>query len=232
MSQATGGGKGEEEDEIEEILDRADDDEIIIGEYYDRLPIVRTEREEEQEAMQALLDRFNPATAAARRLLHDLRRISQSDPQKLGFRSEPDGKDIFNWTVKLFGFPKGSEIYNDLRQYESQTRRNYVELRLAFPPDYPNVPPFVRVVRPRFVSHTGHVTFGGSICTTMLTMEAWNPSFDVQSVIGNVFAEMCQAGARIDFSSRSPYSLEDARSAFEIAADNHNWSLSGWMPSG
>lgn len=38
------------------------------------------------------------------------------------------------------------------------------------------MPPFVRVVRPRFQFRTGHVTIGGSICMELLTLSGWNSS--------------------------------------------------------
>jgi len=41
--------------------------------------------------------------------------------------------------------------------------------------DYPVDPPFVRVVRPRFAFHSGHVTIGGSICMELLTRSGWSP---------------------------------------------------------
>lgn len=40
---------------------------------------------------------------------------------------------------------------------------------MIFPPNFPFAPPFIRVIRPRFMFRTGHVTIGGSICTEMLT---------------------------------------------------------------
>ena len=69
---------------------------------------------------------------------------------------------------------------------------------LSFPFDYPNNPPFVRVIRPRFAFRTGHVTVGGSICMEVLTSSGWLPSNDVESVIVQIRAEMNGGGAKLD----------------------------------
>jgi hypothetical protein len=42
-------------------------------------------------------------------------------------------------------------------------------------------PPFVRVLRPRFKFHTGHVTIGGSICSPILTQQ-WDPSISLDGL--------------------------------------------------
>jgi hypothetical protein len=53
--------------------------------------------------------------------------------------------------------------------------KNHITLRVAFPPNYPFAPPYVRVIKPRFQFRTGHVTIGGSICMEMLTNMGWSP---------------------------------------------------------
>ena len=36
-----------------------------------------------------------------------------------------------------------------------------IELEMLFPSEYPNDPPFIRVLQPRFALRSGHVTIGG-----------------------------------------------------------------------
>jgi ubiquitin-conjugating enzyme E2 Q len=98
----------------------------------------------------------------------------ESDPQTLGFSAEPDGNDIFNWRARVFGFEKDSPMSKD-----------FVEMEVSFPLNYPDRQPFVRVIQPRFQFHTGRVTVGGSLCTDILTMESWKP---IDAILGLMIA--------------------------------------------
>jgi ubiquitin-conjugating enzyme E2 Q len=221
----------ENDDEEEVVVGGDDDDEIILDESLIPVPVAIPEpKDEEQEAMDALLGRFNPKTAAARRLLYDLRSVMKSDPKELGFETRPVGNDIFKWDVHLFGFEKGTPMYKDMVRYKKLTGRTYVEMQVWFPPDYPDQPPFVRVVQPRFQFHTGRVTIGGSLCTDVLTMESWNPAYDIQALILNIFSEICAGKPRIDFDQATPYSLQEAHQAFLRVARDHNWRVPTWTP--
>ena len=62
--------------------------------------------------------------------------------------------------------------------------------RVVFPSSFPAAPPYVRVLRPRFVFRTGHVTIGGSICTEVLTNQGWSSSMTVESVLLSIRANL------------------------------------------
>ena len=81
----------------------------------------------------------------------------------------------------------------------------------------------MRVVRPRFKFHTGHITIGGSICMELLTKSGWRPTNDIESVLIQIRAEMIAGGARLDLKNMQPYSLSEARSAFTRVASQHGW---------
>jgi hypothetical protein len=53
--------------------------------------------------------------------------------------------------------------------------------------DYPTSPFFLRVVSPRMVMYTGHVTAGGSICIEALvptgTQHGWQPTYTVEGML-------------------------------------------------
>jgi ubiquitin-conjugating enzyme E2 Q len=121
-------------------------------------------------------------------------------------------------------------MHSDLQVYKKKTGRDWVDLVVTFHPDYPNFPPFVRVVRPRFTFHTGRVTVGGSLCTDVLTMRSWNPMYDIVGLMVNIFSEITNGGPRIDFRDDREYSLREARDAFERVAGEHGWRTSGWVP--
>ena len=58
-------------------------------------------------------------------------------------------------------FPRAPQrIAADLRA----RNLDHVTLRLHFPDDYPNAPPFVHMLRPRLTEGTGYVLNGGGIC--------------------------------------------------------------------
>lgn len=61
--------------------------------------------------------------------------------------------------------------------------------------EYPNKPFLLRVISPRCVWYTGHVTAGGSICVEALTLSggpnSWNADHCVESVLNLVVTNMC-----------------------------------------
>ena len=220
----------EQFDNSEVVIDDDGSDEFEFSDDVDESPKGKIEVQEPDNVMADLVRRFNPKTGAAKRLLSDLLEIMKTDPKEIGFSTAPIANDIFNWEVQLFGFDKGSDMGKDLEKYEKLTGRNYVQMIVSFPPDYPNIPPFVRVVQPRFMYQTGRITIGGSICTDILTMESWNPMYDIQSLMINIFTEIIDGKPRIDFTHSEPYSLEEAKAAFSRVAQGHGWRVSKWLP--
>lgn len=231
-----------DDDEVAIIGDDGDDDDDFFdhdGEDNAPPPLTPVEKPSKEalaqakrrEEIQALTERFQPKNATAHRLISDLQLIRNSNEKELGFRANPIKSDLFNWEIQLFGFEKGTPMYNDLQKYKKATGRDYVQLQVSFPPDYPNCPPFVRVVQPRFQFHTGRVTVGGSLCTDILTMESWNPTYDIESLMINVTTEIMAGKPRIDFNYTQPYSLEEAKHAYLRVANDHRWKPSSWLPS-
>ncbi|KAH0793336.1 Ubiquitin-conjugating enzyme family protein [Histomonas meleagridis] len=227
----------EEEFGGDEVVIDGDDGEIVFDEPQEsqiddtQIDEERQKREEDERVKEELVKRFNPTTGAARRLINDLKIMMDSNPKELGFSCQPKNEDIFTWEVRLFGFEKGTPMMKDIEKYQKQTGRDYVELSVTFPPDYPINPPFVRVVRPRFVPRTGRVTAGGSLCTDILTSESWNPMYGIDSLMVNILSEILNGNPRIDFTRNDPYSLEEARAAYQRVASDHGWRVPKWMPN-
>jgi len=106
-------------------------------------------------------------------------------------------------------------------------------MELQFPKDFPSAPPFVRVIRPRFQFHTGHVTIGGSICTEQLTRGdgpgAWTAAIAVSSLLLYLHSTIIDGRGRVDFGSAHhprpelEYSDAEARAAFMRVARQHGW---------
>ena len=102
-------------------------------------------------------------------------------------------------------------------------------LEIRFPSDFPLSVPFVRVIRPRFQFHTGHVTIGGSICTKLLTPDGWK-QMCVDALLQSILLTLNEGGARIqlhpDQHCLNPmwdYSFEEAKEAYKRMGYVHNW---------
>jgi ubiquitin-conjugating enzyme E2 Q len=176
---------------------------------------------------------------ATMRLFDDLKHIRKSKPKELGFSCQPvdvNGKiNLYEWEVRLFDFEE--PLAGDMRSYHAKTGKNYVTLIMKFSSDYPFKPPFIRVIEPRFQFRTGHVTLGGAICMELLTVSGWTANNDIISILIQVRAEIGSkdGGARLaapsDQSQYTPYSEQEAWTAYYRAASTHGWKTEGLGPN-
>jgi len=180
--------------------------------------------------------KINTSDAATRRLIDDIKGMMIGDTQKQGFEAKPSKTangliNLYQWDVKLFGFE--GPLADDLQKWKKSSGKDYVSLVIKFSSQYPFVPPFVRVLEPRFAFRTGHVTLGGAICMEMLTMSGWRPINSIESIIITVRAQIgsTEGGARLDFSGPSGYNEPEAWEAFRRAAGTHGWDIKGLEPS-
>lgn len=142
---------------------------------------------------------------------------------------EIDESNMNKWVV---GFPKETfipeypDLYHDLERYAYRTKKDAsVVFELTFPPHYPRAPPFVRVVRPRFEFHSGHVTVGGSICTPILTSDGWRPDIGGEALLLMLQSTLMDGKARVDHFICHDYTEKEAREAFVRVARDHGWSV-------
>ena len=89
---------------------------------------------------------------------------------------------------------------------------------------FPNSPPFVRVLRPRFKFHTGHVTIGGSLCTEVLT-SAWSSENDPFALLILLQNNLIDGNGQIDFQNVYDYTEREAQEAFARVANHHGWTV-------
>jgi len=163
------------------------------------------------------------SSAATNRIIQDLNAIYNSHPEKFGYSAEPLNDNLYHWQVKLFGFEDGP-LKSDLKTLKGKSGIDFVMLEMKFPASYPFSPPFIRVVKPRFLFHTGHVTIGGSICMELLTKSGWSPGNDIESILIQIRSEMISGGASIDFQNTREYTEEEAKQAFDRVAKQHGWN--------
>jgi len=162
-----------------------------------------------------------------KRLMRELMAVIQGHDSEM-ISVVPVCDNLYEWDVYFGGF---SAICTDPDDKEGQAEAalgrdlsgRSIQLRVHFPERFPWTPPFVRVVRPRFKFHTGHVTVGGSICTHMLTSSGWDASITMESVLIAVRHGMIKGGGRIDKNSTEEYSESEAREAFDRVRRDHGW---------
>jgi len=149
---------------------------------------------------------------------------------KLGFKAFPRDGDLFTWEIHIFDFDKTicKDFNNDLQKFaKSHNGQDFVRLEMKFPEGYPYKPPFLRVVNPRFMFHTGRVTVGGSICFELLTGSGWKPINDLESIFLQIKLEMTNGKPRVDFEKNYDYTEQEAKEAFFRVAGDHGWDVSG-----
>ena len=121
-------------------------------------------------------------------------------------------------------FKKNLELFVDYLN-EDMKKYNITEviLEFRFNENYPVQPPFVRILSPRFIYRTGHITLGGSICMELLTNQGWDITTSVSTVITYVKSAILEGEGQIDPASKNGYTLEEAQEAFNRMLKSHGW---------
>jgi len=163
---------------------------------------------------------------AASRLMLDYLQLVETDTSSSGFSASPYNNDLFTWHVKMFGFENEEDFTKDLKQYARGDGKgqDYVLFEMTFPSEYPNKPPFIRVLQPRFQHLTGHITIGGSICMQLLTSSGWSPANSIESIFVQIHCEILTGKPRLDFNNTSPYSKSEADEAFTRVSQRYGWN--------
>mmetsp|Transcript_95394 Transcript_95394/g.270015 ORF Transcript_95394/g.270015 Transcript_95394/m.270015 type:complete len:340 (-) Transcript_95394:105-1124(-) len=167
---------------------------------------------------------------ASQVLMREMRSLMalQGDGSARALAIEMVDDSLYRWSVQMHadGFPEGCELKKELRRFASQhaTGAAAVVMDVSFPDSFPMQPPFIRVVRPRFQMHTGHITVGGSVCMQLLTPSGWLPSVSLENVFVSIRSEMIEGDGRIDFAScHKDYSVSEAKEAFNRVARRYGW---------
>jgi ubiquitin-conjugating enzyme E2 Q len=106
---------------------------------------------------------------ATKRLMRDFQelvKVQQKEPlHELGWYIDPEhAENMYQWIVELHSFDPQLPLAKDMKAKKITS----IVLELRFGNQYPMTPPFVRVIRPRFLGFQqgggGHVTAGGAMC--------------------------------------------------------------------
>ncbi|KAK8159563.1 hypothetical protein IWX90DRAFT_440738 [Phyllosticta citrichinensis] len=176
------------------------------------------------------------SSAATRRLSADYNSVQKlqnsSPPHELGWYIDPavieDTGNIYQWIVELHSFDPSLPLAQDMKTRGVKS----IVLEIRFGKEYPMSPPFVRVIRPRFLSFLegggGHVTAGGALCMMLLTNDGWSAVSTIESVLLQVRLAMSSTDprpARLDPGRRSEYGVGEAVEAYKRACERHGWKI-------
>ena len=169
-------------------------------------------------------------------ILYLYQQLQELDSDASPFIVEAADSDITSWTV---GMSSGalrqqlglSSLATQLDHWQRVSRKQpVIVMDIRFPHDYPQSVPFVRMVRPRFKWHTGHVTIGGSMCTELLTPSGW-AAMSVHALLLSICQMLSDGAAKIqlhpdEHCSRPllDYSEKEAHDAYKRVAQFHGWS--------
>lgn len=138
----------------------------------------------------------NASTSATKTLLSTLKQTLRTQgttpPYELGWSiSESLISNIYQWIVELHSFDPLLPLAQDMKSQGL----NSIVLEIRFNNSFPMSPPFVRVIRPRFLPFMhgggGHVTAGGALCMELLTDSGWSPANSLESVLLQVRMAIC-----------------------------------------
>ncbi|KAG1676351.1 hypothetical protein FOA52_001146 [Chlamydomonas sp. UWO 241] len=193
--------------------------------------------------------RIVPEMRAAQRLIE-----SGAAPQLSNL--VPVGDGMMTWRFHVSNFDpdmaSGRALNADLRALAAKHGQGFILMECTFPENYPTEPLFLRIVSPRCMWYTGHVTAGGSICIESLvntgTPAGWQPEYGFASMVTLVLANMldCEemdvrtatgpggksGPLRIDLQGQyhggpgsviREYAQTEAKGAYQRMVANHGW---------
>eukprot|EP01102_Stenamoeba_stenopodia_P013453 TRINITY_DN436_c0_g1_i1.p1 TRINITY_DN436_c0_g1~~TRINITY_DN436_c0_g1_i1.p1 ORF type:complete len:218 (-),score=52.92 TRINITY_DN436_c0_g1_i1:111-764(-) len=195
----------------------ATDGESNLGDEYDI---------EDQNTLATAFTPSEGSKKATERLIKDLKEVTKKNFKKEGIIVKPVNDNLYKWHVKFKEFPEGTTIARDMQFLNEQTGKDHLLLEIIFSKKYPESPPFMRVVYPRLLQYTGHVTIGGSICVETLTKSGWSSKFCLPTFLIMIKQLLVEGGASLDHGRvNSFYTEQEAKSAFLRVAKQHHWRV-------
>ncbi|KAL4886739.1 hypothetical protein BJY04DRAFT_228508 [Aspergillus karnatakaensis] len=171
------------------------------------------------------------ATRSLQKLLREALRTQNQEPlHELGWYINGELiNNVYQWIVELHSFDKTLQVAKDLKAAGLTS----LVLELRFPAEFPDAPPFVRIIRPRFVRFAegggGHITAGGAMCMELLTNSGWLPSFSIESVLLQVRMAITNEHprpARLDLKYRGgEYGVGEAIAEYKRVCAAHGWAI-------
>ncbi|KAK5106736.1 hypothetical protein LTS08_000858 [Lithohypha guttulata] len=177
------------------------------------------------------------ASSALLKAFNALMKTQKTTPaHELGWYMDPEQVDnLYQWIVELHSFDSEIPLSRDMKEAGITS----VVLEMQFTNQYPFAPPFVRVVKPRFLPFNqgggGHVTEGGAICMELLTNNGWSAVSTIESVLLQIKLAISdrERPARLPGShghwraggDGGVYGVGEAIAAYERACRAHGWAV-------
>lgn len=173
------------------------------------------------------------SSAATKCLMRDFKTLiktqNEQPLQELGWHiDEHKIENMYQWIAELHSFDPELPLAQDMNKRGITS----IVLELRFGRDYPMIPPFVRVIRPRFLSFAagggGHVTAGGAMCMELLTNDGWSAVSSIESVLVQVrmaILSLEPKPARLEGNGRNDYGVGEAVEAYTRACTMHGWTV-------
>lgn len=229
--------------------------EILFDEPAESAPIILKVPDESKKAKSGPHTDFIPGTldfsklplmpvptyaqsATTKRLMKELQslaKVQSSTPAaELGWYIDTDKiENVYQWIVQMHSFHIFENKGKKLPLSEDMKKQNItsIVLEVNFNKDYPFTPPYVRVIRPRFLSLMqgggGHIVMGGAMCMELLTNTGWSSVSSMESVLMQVrLAIASEPFARLEPSGRSgDYGTMEAADGYLRACQTHGWAI-------
>lgn len=170
------------------------------------------------------------ATKALQRELAATLKVQDTHPaHELGWYIDRELiNNVYQWIVELHSFESHLPLAQDMKTKGIKS----VVMEIRFGKNYPMSPPFVRVIRPRFLSFMagggGHVTAGGALCMELLTNSGWSAVSNIESVLLQVRLAISSTDpkpARLEQGIIRDYQVGEAVEAFVRACNAHGVSI-------
>jgi ubiquitin-conjugating enzyme E2 Q len=173
------------------------------------------------------------AQQTIQRELQRLQKLQSATPlHELGWYIDFDKiENMFQWIVELHSFDPNLPLAQDMKAANVTS----IVIEIRFLRGFPMTPPFIRVIKPRFMPFAmgggGHVTAGGAMCMELLTNTGWSPANNMESVLLQVRMAICDlkpTPARLEehqlqHRTGGGYGLREAVESYTRAVHVHRW---------
>jgi ubiquitin-conjugating enzyme E2 Q len=180
-------------------------------------------------------DATRTSTQALMRSFREVLEVQESNPlSRLGWYIDSNlVNNMYQWIVELHSFPPHLPLSKDLKAAWLTS----VVLEMRFSSNYPFTPPFIRVVKPRFLPFGqgggGNVTEGGAMCMEILTNNGWTAAQAIDGLLLQVRMAICDEERPARLASRGhggvrgseTYGIGEAVAAYIRACRNHGWTV-------
>lgn len=180
-------------------------------------------------------DATRTSTQSLMRAFRGLLEVQEGNPlSRLGWYIDSNlVNNMYQWIVELHSFPPHLPLSQDMKAAGLTS----VVLEMRFSSNYPFTPPFIRVVKPRFLPFGqgggGNVTEGGAMCMEILTNNGWTAAQAIDGLLLQVRMAICDEERPARLATRGDggvhrsetYGVGEAVAAYIRACRNHGWTV-------